>query len=191
MCMGETPFSEEQAPRIPFQAEHEVGGETCAMCSSAAIHSITAVDCPLGKQGWSPRWTGQRCRHQFRSQNGSSTSTPRPARERCAPLCYKLMEFLKLTNTDPFAAYFVVTGDATPDGMRVLRSVLGAISSLPIGRGAQNGSSASTPRPARARYLSIYIDLYLYVCLSIYLCIYLSIYISICLSIYIYIYISI
>ena len=27
--------------------------------------------------------------------------------------------FLKLTNTDPFAAWFVVTGDATPDGIRV------------------------------------------------------------------------
>jgi hypothetical protein len=31
---------------------------------------------------------------------------------------------------DTFAAWFVVTGDATPDGMRVVRSVLGAISSL-------------------------------------------------------------
>ena len=38
----------------------------------------------------------------------------------------------KLTNTDPFAAWFVVTGDATPDGIRVVRSVLGTISSLPI-----------------------------------------------------------
>ena len=48
-----------------------------------------------------------------------------------APL-FKLPSFLKLTNTDPFAAWFVVTGDATPDGIRVVRSVLGAISSLPI-----------------------------------------------------------
>ena len=40
--------------------------------------------------------------------------------------------FLKLTNTDPFAAWFVVTRDATPDGIRVVRSVFGAISSLPI-----------------------------------------------------------
>ena len=44
----------------------------------------------------------------------------------------KLPPFLKLTNTDPFAAWFVVTGDATPDEIRVVRSVLGAISSLPI-----------------------------------------------------------
>ena len=35
--------------------------------------------------------------------------------------------FLKLTNTDPFAAWFVVTGDVTPGGIRVVRSVLGAI----------------------------------------------------------------
>ena len=33
----------------------------------------------------------------------------------------------KLTNTEPFAAWFVVTGDATADGIRVVRSVLGAI----------------------------------------------------------------
>ena len=36
--------------------------------------------------------------------------------------------FFKLTNTDPLAAWFVVTGD----GIRVVRSVLGAIGSLPI-----------------------------------------------------------
>ena len=40
----------------------------------------------------------------------------------------KLPAFLKLTNTDPFAAWSVVTGDATLDGIRVVRSVLGAIS---------------------------------------------------------------
>ena len=39
---------------------------------------------------------------------------------------------VKLTNTDPFAAWFLITGDATPDGIRVVRSLLGAISSLPI-----------------------------------------------------------
>ena len=37
-----------------------------------------------------------------------------------------------MTNTEPFAAWFVVTGDATADGIRVVRSVLGVISSLPI-----------------------------------------------------------
>ena len=36
-----------------------------------------------------------------------------------------------MTNTHPFAACFVVTEDAPPDGIRVVRSVLGAISSLP------------------------------------------------------------
>jgi hypothetical protein len=43
---------------------------------------------------------------------------------------FKLPVFLKLTDTDPFAAWFVVTGDVTPDGIRVVRSVVGAISSL-------------------------------------------------------------
>ena len=38
-----------------------------------------------------------------------------------------LQIFLKLTDAEPFAAWFVVTEDATPDGIRVLRSVLGAI----------------------------------------------------------------
>ena len=45
---------------------------------------------------------------------------------------FELPAFLKLTNTDPFAAWFVVTGDMTP----VVRSVLGAIvwnSHLPRG----------------------------------------------------------
>ena len=42
----------------------------------------------------------------------------------------KLPPFLKLTNTDPFVAWCVVTGDATPDDIRVVRSVLGAISSF-------------------------------------------------------------
>ena len=45
---------------------------------------------------------------------------------------FKLPGLGKLTNTEPFAAWFVVTGDATADGIRVVRSVLGAISSLPI-----------------------------------------------------------
>ena len=42
----------------------------------------------------------------------------------------QLPPFRKLTNT--FAAWFVVTGDVTPDGVCVVRSVLGATSSLPI-----------------------------------------------------------
>ena len=44
----------------------------------------------------------------------------------------KLLAFLMLTNTDPFAAWLVVTGNATPGGIRVVRSDLGAVSSLPI-----------------------------------------------------------
>jgi len=47
-------------------------------------------------------------------------------------LIFKLPAFLELSNTDPFAAWFVLSGDATPDGIRVVRSVLGAISSLSI-----------------------------------------------------------
>ena len=49
----------------------------------------------------------------------------------------KLPELLKLPNTDPFAAWFVVTGDATPDGIRVVRSVLGAIFFDSHGNGGQ------------------------------------------------------
>jgi len=33
---------------------------------------------------------------------------------------FKLLLFLKLTRTGPFAAWFVVTGDATPDGIEPL-----------------------------------------------------------------------
>ena len=40
-----------------------------------------------------------------------------------------LPALFKWENTDPFAAWFVVTGKVKPDG---IRSVLGAISSLPI-----------------------------------------------------------
>ena len=67
-----------------------------------------------------------------------------------APVCphlFKLTAFLKLTNTDPFAAWFVVTEDATPNGMRVVRSVLGAISSLPI-----VPSSIGPARPAEHQH---------------------------------------
>ena len=45
-----------------------------------------------------------------------------------SPLFFKLPVFLKLIGMDAFAAWFVVIGDATPDGIRVVRSVLGAIS---------------------------------------------------------------
>ena len=48
-----------------------------------------------------------------------------------API-FKLPAFRMLTKTDPFASWFVVTGDAPPDGERVVQSVLGASSSLPI-----------------------------------------------------------
>ena len=33
-----------------------------------------------------------------------------------------------MTSTDPFAAWFVLTGDATPNGIRVARSILEATS---------------------------------------------------------------
>ena len=54
-------------------------------------------------------------------------SPPNPQVPRGAS--FKLPGLLKLTNTEPFAAWFVVTGDATADGISVVRSVLGAISS--------------------------------------------------------------
>ena len=65
---------------------------------------------------------------------------------------FKLPPFLKLTNTHPFAAWFEVTGDASPDGTRVVRSVLGAISSLPIVdfRGLWNVGKASEHPPSLA-----------------------------------------
>ena len=44
----------------------------------------------------------------------------------------KLPVFLKQTKTDPFDGWFEATEDATSDGIRVVRSVLGAIRSLPI-----------------------------------------------------------
>ena len=50
---------------------------------------------------------------------------------------WKLPAFRRLTNTDPFAAWFVVNGDATPGGIRVVRSVLGAIGRKPS-RGLTN-----------------------------------------------------
>ena len=35
---------------------------------------------------------------------------------------FRMPPFLKLTNTDPFAAWFAVTGNATTDGIRVVSS---------------------------------------------------------------------
>ena len=35
--------------------------------------------------------------------------------------CFKLLALLRLKTADPFAAWFVVTGDATPNGIRVVR----------------------------------------------------------------------
>ena len=45
--------------------------------------------------------------------------------------CFKLPSLLKLTNADPFSAWFVVNGDAETDGIRVVRWVLGAMSYHP------------------------------------------------------------
>ena len=56
-----------------------------------------------------------------------------------------------LTNTDPFAAWFVVTGDATPDGIRVVRSVLGAIRSLPIVASREEQSCVAKRTPENVR----------------------------------------
>jgi len=74
-----------------------------------------------------------------------------PRRHLRHPLCqgpiFKLPAFLKLSNTDPFAAWFVVTGDATPDGIRVVRSVLGAISTLPWTAGLAPPAPPLAPPP--------------------------------------------
>ena len=45
------------------------------------------------------------------------------------PIFKKLPAFLKLTNTDPFAAWFVVTGDATPPLETLLGTGIGSFSS--------------------------------------------------------------
>ena len=61
---------------------------------------------------------------------------------------FKLPGLFKLTNTEPFAAWFVVTGDATVDEIRVARSVLGAISCLPI-VAAERGKGLRLRTPLR------------------------------------------
>ena len=82
-----------------------------------------------------------------------------PRLQLCGPFL-GLLAFLELTSTDPFAARFLLTGDATPDGIRVVRSVLGAISSLPIvafqavlrdQMELRRGASASCSRSAQSR----------------------------------------
>ena len=102
---------------------------------------------------------------------------------------FKLPVLFKLTNTGPFAAWLVVTGD----GIRVVRSVLGAISSLPIetfrgkfeGRVEREvvGDDAVQPTAERCVVMVTYIHIDMYI--------YLFIYIHIDIHIYIYIYIYI
>ena len=63
-------------------------------------------------------WTGS----GIRRSRSRRSSRPTPTRATLSSatvrgLFFKLPPFLKLTNTDPFAAWFVVTGDATPDGV--------------------------------------------------------------------------
>ena len=66
------------------------------------------------------------------------------------PHFFKTPAFLKSTHTDPFAAWFVQSGDATPDGIRVVRSVLGAISSLHIVAFREKQSCVALTGPMRA-----------------------------------------
>ena len=75
----------------------------------------------------------------YRGQGGSRAAaedTLRVARPHLEVRLHylKLPVFLMLTNTDPFAAWFKAIGDATPGGIRVGRSVLEAICSLPWGK---------------------------------------------------------
>ena len=55
--------------------------------------------------------------------------TPTP---QSSGLIFNFFGSLKLTSTGPFAARFIVTGDATQDGIRVVRLVLRAIAFLPV-----------------------------------------------------------
>ena len=72
-----------------------------------------------------------------RSVGDSSSGCSEPAVSTTPPPhlgghLFRLRAFPRSTNTDPFAAWCVVTGDAKPDGIRVVRSLLGAINSLPM-----------------------------------------------------------
>jgi len=62
-------------------------------------------------------------------------------------------QFLSCGYVDLFVAWFVVTGDATPDGIRIVRSVLGAMSSLAVERGSRVAGRCLRPhcvdRPRR------------------------------------------
>ena len=61
----------------------------------------------------------------------------------------KLPPIFKLTNTDIFAAWFVVTRDATPDEIRVVRTVL----RHPLGfvsLSVKEGRTRHEHQPARA-----------------------------------------
>ena len=62
---------------------------------------------------------------------------------------FELPAFLKLANTDPFAPWFVVTGD----GIRVVRSVLGAVSSLSIAAFGNCGLVLLLDRPSARQTL--------------------------------------
>ena len=72
----------------------------------------------------------------MREKRFAEAVTPQPSRGQrfyvTVGTVFKLPSFLKLTTTDPFAAWRIVTEDATPGGIRVVRSVLGAISCLSI-----------------------------------------------------------
>ena len=55
--------------------------------------------------------------------------------------------FIKLSNTGLFAAWFAETGNPTPDGIRVVRSVLG-FSRIAVLRRAQLAQGGAPPRAA-------------------------------------------
>ena len=79
-----------------------------------------------------PRAWGKPCRHCL-PHDLPRPPPPAACRTIPPPVCsrwanFKFLGFLQSANTDPFVAWLVVTGDATPDGIRDVRSVLGAIS---------------------------------------------------------------
>ena len=96
------------ASQIPHPACAELSGGL--LCVSAPADYRLRVSCACARE-----------RADAWEITLGSVKRARPGR--CPP---------SLTNTVPFASWFLVTGDVTSDRMLVVRSVHGAISSLPI-----------------------------------------------------------
>ena len=100
---------------------------------------------------------GQACRTLTECLRLPRGPRARPHQANPLPL-FKLPALVELTNTKSFAAWFIVTGDATADEIRVVRSVLGAMSSPPIApfglpRGPRARPHQATPVTSTLYYL--------------------------------------